>query len=159
MYRQIRTTPARLRTPANPVEVESPQAEVRTYHRLNTVTYGTASASCLATKALQQLAHDEAHRFPMASQVTLNDFYVDDIMTGCDNIDDHAIMLQQPLISLSEAGGFTISKWASNVDALPESVPKAQREINCPPGDPYRQRQSKLLAYLGTPALTASSTV
>ncbi|XP_043504903.1 uncharacterized protein LOC122525925 [Polistes fuscatus] len=54
---------------------------VKTY-RLNTVTYGTASASFLATRTLHQLASDEFNRFPRAAIALKEDFYVDDLLTG-----------------------------------------------------------------------------
>ncbi|XP_043496457.1 uncharacterized protein LOC122520461 [Polistes fuscatus] len=58
---------------------------VKTY-RLNTVTYGTASASFLATRTLHQLASDEFDRFPRAAIALKEDFYVDDLLTGARTI-------------------------------------------------------------------------
>lgn len=109
---------------------ESPQDKICTY-RLDIVTYGTASGSFLITRVLHKLAEDEAHTFPLASVVACNDFYVDDLMTGCDNVDD-ALVHQKQLIDLMAAGGFTLSKWASNTEALLESGPQDQREVNIP---------------------------
>lgn len=129
MYRQIQTSPA-CSEHQRILWRSSPDQPIRTY-RLDTVTYGTASASYLATKALQQLAVDEQHRFPAASQTTLADFYVDDLMTGCDSVAE-ALSLQQQLIGLMTAGGFKLSKWASNHNCLLESVPEDQRGVNCP---------------------------
>jgi hypothetical protein len=42
----------------------------------------------LATRYLQRLAEDEAQQFPLASKVTVKDFYVDDILTGTDTIEE-----------------------------------------------------------------------
>lgn len=129
MYRQIRTT-----TESSEFQRilwrPSSTANVCTY-RLDTVTYGTASASYLATKALQQLAMDEVDKFPLASAVTMTDFYMDDLMTGCDNVTD-ALELQQQLIGLTKSGGFKLSKWASNHNIILANVSADQREINCP---------------------------
>lgn len=129
MYRQVRTVPSSSEFQRILWRADS-RAEMRTY-RLDTVTYGTASASYLATKALQQLAHDEMQRYPLASAVAMSDFYVDDLMTGCDTVHD-ALQLQDELIKLMAAGGFTLSKWASNSNALLESVSESEREVNCP---------------------------
>lgn len=129
MYRQVRTTP----TSSEYQRIlwrTSPHHPIQTY-RLDTVTYGTASASYLATKALKQLATDEKERFPLACATALDDFYMDDLMTGADNIPD-ALVLQKQMILLMESGGFCVSKWASNSNPLLESVPENQREINCP---------------------------
>lgn len=49
--------------------------DVKTYN-LTTVTYGTASAAYLATKALQRLSTDEGHNFPNAARSINDNFYV-----------------------------------------------------------------------------------
>ncbi|XP_058448937.1 uncharacterized protein LOC131428894 [Malaya genurostris] len=64
---------------------------------LTTVTYGTACAPSLATRALQQLAKDERHRFPTAANIVEEDFYVDNALFGFDTISD-AIEAQSELI-------------------------------------------------------------
>lgn len=61
----------------------------------------------------------------------MTDFYMDDLMTGCDNIND-ALELQRQLIGLTESGGFKLSKWASNVNSILENVAENEREINSP---------------------------
>ena len=58
-----------------------PSETLGTY-RLNTVTYGTASAPFLALRVLRQLALDEGERFPLGSQVLLEHSYVDDLLAG-----------------------------------------------------------------------------
>lgn len=55
-------------------------------YQLNTVTYGISAAPFLAIRALQQAAHDVRHSHPVASQVIYRDFYVDDLLTGHDDI-------------------------------------------------------------------------
>lgn len=47
------------------------KAEQLKDNKLTTVTYGTSSAPYLAIKTLQQLAKDEANKFPKASKVNL----------------------------------------------------------------------------------------
>ena len=85
---------------------------IQTYE-LNTVTYGTASAPFLATKVLTQLGEDNAVTFPAASRAIMKDFYVDDLLTGANTIDEVRILWQQISQILSTAG-FTLRKWASN---------------------------------------------
>lgn len=53
-----------------------------TKYELTTVTYGTTSAPYLAVRTLQQFAIDEQDNYPIASKATLQDFYVDDILSG-----------------------------------------------------------------------------
>ncbi|XP_031337238.1 uncharacterized protein LOC116166425 [Photinus pyralis] len=90
----------------------APQEQIREY-QLTTVTYGTASAPYLAVRTLQQLARDEAHNYPKAASVTLSDYYVDDVLTGANTIEE-AKLLRGELMSLLNAGGFTLRKWAGN---------------------------------------------
>lgn len=61
----------------------------------------------------------------------MTDFYMDDLMTGSDNITD-AVELQRQLIGLSEARGLKLSKWVSNNNHILESVPANEREIDTP---------------------------
>lgn len=55
---------------------------------LKTVTYGTASAPFLATRALLQLAKDDGHKFPLAAEIVKECFYVDNALFGFDDIKD-----------------------------------------------------------------------
>ncbi|XP_029171327.1 uncharacterized protein LOC114940743 [Nylanderia fulva] len=95
--------------------------EVREY-RLNTVTYGLASALYLAIRVLRQLASDEANRFPLGVDVLQHDVYVDDILTGAADLDVARCLLGQ-VTSLCMAGGFPLKKWASNDNRLLEIIP------------------------------------
>jgi hypothetical protein len=66
-------------------------------YRLLTVTYGTTSASFEATRCLKELAIIEKFNLPIASDVALKDFYMDDLLTGSDTIEE-AIELQKEII-------------------------------------------------------------
>ncbi|XP_076666355.1 uncharacterized protein LOC143367960 [Andrena cerasifolii] len=85
---------------------------IKTY-QLNTVTYGTASAPFLAVRTLHQLAHDEGKTHPVAAKVLLNDFYIDDVLTGAQSFDE-ALLLRDDLISITAKGGFQLRQWLSN---------------------------------------------
>lgn len=100
--------------------------EIKIY-RLKTVTYGTACAPFLATRCLKQLALDEQVKFPSASAVTLKDFYMDDLMTGTDTI-EQAIALQKEMIAMMSCGGFKLHKWCSNHPEILESIDESLRE-------------------------------
>ncbi|XP_041451589.1 uncharacterized protein LOC121405061 [Drosophila obscura] len=56
---------------------DSPKDDIQVF-KLDTVTYGTKSASILAIRAMQQLAMDKFSSYPLGSKVVLQDFYVDD---------------------------------------------------------------------------------
>ncbi|XP_063915672.1 uncharacterized protein LOC135131754 [Zophobas morio] len=84
---------------------------------LKTVSYGMACAPYLAMRCLRQLAVETADSYPHASRVILEDFYMDDLLTGT-NDETEAITLRDNLINILGSGGFEITKWASNNDAL-----------------------------------------
>ena len=96
------------------------------YH-LKTVTYGTSCAPYLAIKTLRQLAINQQHKYPAAANIVLNEFYVDDLMSGSDDVES-ALKLQSDLIKLLQSGGFQLRKWSANHDALIETVPENHRE-------------------------------
>lgn len=129
MYRQIWVHPND-RDYQRIVWRQNPNDEL-CHYRLNTVTYGTASAPYLAVKTLQQLAKDESNQFPMASHIALNDFYVDDLISGADDILS-ARMLQLEIIQLMRAGGMNLRKWSSNHNELLAQVPLSDRECQFP---------------------------
>jgi hypothetical protein len=96
-------------------------------YRLLTVTYGTVSAPFLATRTLQQLARDESKSFPLAAEIVLRDFYVDDVMSGSRS-DEEAIILQTQLVALCSQGGMELRKWSSNSDLLMKALDPSLRE-------------------------------
>ncbi|XP_072392248.1 uncharacterized protein [Diabrotica undecimpunctata] len=57
-------------------------------YELNTVTYGSTSSSYLATRCLYQLSLEHSDTFPQASKIIAEDFYVDDLLTGSDSLED-----------------------------------------------------------------------
>ncbi|XP_075232254.1 uncharacterized protein LOC142330692 [Lycorma delicatula] len=84
MYRQILVT----QKDSNLQRIlwcENPEQDLKHY-ALRTVTYGTTSASFLATRCLVQIANDNNYQFPNACRAILNDFYVDDLITGADSV-------------------------------------------------------------------------
>ncbi|UYV72095.1 hypothetical protein LAZ67_9001801 [Cordylochernes scorpioides] len=105
MYRQIRLNPAdccfqRILWRASPNE------PIKEY-QLATVTYGTTSAPYLAIKTLKTLAHDEQEQFPQASKAILSNFYVDDMLSGENSLEDAKDLIFQ-LNQIMRRGGFFI---------------------------------------------------
>ncbi|XP_062713843.1 uncharacterized protein LOC134290680 [Aedes albopictus] len=95
--------------------------EIRVF-QLNTVTYGTASAPYLATKCLKRLAELDGHKYPGAARILSKDFYVDDMMTGVDSVED-GVKLCSDMQQLLKGGGFNLRKWSSNCPAVLEEIP------------------------------------
>lgn len=107
---------------------DNPNDELKTY-QLSTVTYGLASAPYLATRSIQQLARDEEKQYPLAAHVLLHDMYVDDILTGANDLAT-ALELQTQLKNILNAGGFELHKWSSNNEHFLNNLPDGEREVN-----------------------------
>ena len=84
-----------------------------TKYRLKTVTYALTCAPFLAIRVIRQLALNERKPFPVGSASVLNDVYVDDLMSGADDVAS-ALVKQREVDELLRAGGFVLRKWTSN---------------------------------------------
>ncbi|XP_060854980.1 uncharacterized protein LOC132932621 [Metopolophium dirhodum] len=91
--------------------------------QLNTVTYGTVSASFLATACLCKLAEDEYSNFPEACAAIKNDFYMDDYLGGA-NTKEMAVQLRNDLRTVLQSGGFNLRKWSANDSVLLQNLNK-----------------------------------
>ncbi|KAK9739544.1 Protein of unknown function (DUF1759) [Popillia japonica] len=78
-----------------------------------------ASAPFLAIRSLQELANDTAN--DGIRRVILEDFYVDDLITGGDSLDTLQV-IRDKLIQLLSEGGFKLNKFASNHPSLLENI-------------------------------------
>lgn len=80
---------------------------------LQTVTYGTSPASFIATKCLNVLADEIESSNPHCADVIRSDFYMDDLTTGSDTVEE-AIQLQQDISNHLLSGHFPLRKYSSN---------------------------------------------
>jgi hypothetical protein len=143
MYRQILVTEPQRRLQLI-LWRENPASSIEVFE-LNTVTYDTASAPFLATRALYQLANDEQVKYPKAAHVTKRDFYVDDILSGADTVEE-ALIIQRQLLGLLKSGGFVLHKWCSNDSTLLFDATNSQQGHQV---DILTLNQLKLWAYAG----------
>ncbi|XP_033231645.1 uncharacterized protein LOC117182650 [Belonocnema kinseyi] len=74
----------------------------------------TLSSSIFSSPILQQLARDYAKQYPKASQVLLNDIYVDDLITGFKTIKE-AKEAQEEISDLLKEEGLNLRQLASNI--------------------------------------------
>ncbi|XP_057656751.1 uncharacterized protein LOC130894154 [Diorhabda carinulata] len=97
-------------------------------YELNTVTYGTASAPFLAIRCLHELAYQHIETYPIASKIILNDFYVDDLLTGSDDLEElHTLYHEISLILKS--GQFSLNRWVSNSNKILENIYNSQSDV------------------------------
>ncbi|XP_058447612.1 uncharacterized protein LOC131427994 [Malaya genurostris] len=101
---------------------------IRTY-QLKTVTYGLASSPYHATRILNQLANDEAEHFPLAVPIIQKGTYMDDVLSGHDDLQLLRRTCEQLQKMLSSAG-FVLRKWASNEPPVLASIPPELWEVS-----------------------------
>ena len=127
MYRQILVEPGQRRLqkilwrngPEDPISI----------FRLNTLTYGTASASFESTRCLKQLAIENAQNFPRASEAIEKEFYVDDLMSGAQTVPE-AIKLYSEISDIIASGAMKLRKICSNNEDFLAAFPKEDQD--CP---------------------------
>ncbi|CAK1603847.1 unnamed protein product [Parnassius mnemosyne] len=107
---------------------ESPDAELQ-HLRFLRVTFGTSSAPYLAVRCLQQLAHDEGSKFPLAVPKVLYEFYMDDLMSGCYTVAE-GVQIYDQITALLKRGGFPLQKWSSNSVDLLNKIQTDTKESN-----------------------------
>lgn len=98
-----------------------PTESIKTYELL-TLTYGNAPASFLATRVIQKLANLEERQFPKGALITRRNFYMDDLITGANSIEETKL-IRDATASLLLKEGFVLRKWASNSKVLLEEIP------------------------------------
>lgn len=126
MYRQVLVHPSHRRFQFI-LWRENEHTPVKTY-QLNTVTYGTSSAPFLAIRCLQYLADKNKEGFELGSGVLQSDFYVDDMLTGADDLDT-LVQLQGEVVTLLNSAGFELAKWNSNSSEMVDVVHPQNKEI------------------------------
>ncbi|XP_062525656.1 uncharacterized protein LOC105842393 isoform X1 [Bombyx mori] len=95
-----------------------PSQPIKQY-KLNTVTYGTASAPYLATRCLVQLGQECTNED--VREAILHDFYVDDYISGHDD-EKTLIQICKGVIQTLEGARFHLRKWLSNQPSILDDI-------------------------------------
>lgn len=127
MYRQINIHPEDMDRQRI---VWRPSSDQPIQHfKLSTVTYGTSSAPYLATRTLNQVGINCQDSFPESAKIIQENFYVDDLLSGSNDLQS-AIQRQQELIKILADSGFNLRKWAANHPKLLEQIPPSDRALD-----------------------------
>lgn len=105
---------------------DNQEDQIRDY-KLLTVTFGTASAPYLAVKTLNQVAIDYKDKYPKAAEKVAKEFYMDDLMSGCETIKEGEELIKD-MHELLKEGGFILQKWASNREELLQVLNQTETE-------------------------------
>ena len=89
-------------------------------YRMNRVTFGVSASSFAANMSVKQNTLDHEHKFPLA-RVVDDSFYVDDCLTGADNVQG-ALSLHHQLLDLFRCGEFLLCKWNSSETSVLKSI-------------------------------------
>ncbi|XP_073811826.1 uncharacterized protein [Musca autumnalis] len=82
-------------------------------YKLDTVTYGTKPAAFLAIRAMHELSYDEEESYPLAAKIVRRDFYVDDLITGGNSVEE-VLEIRRQVTELLSRRKFDIRTWCSN---------------------------------------------
>ncbi|XP_065083725.1 uncharacterized protein LOC135705803 [Ochlerotatus camptorhynchus] len=77
--------------------------------------------------------------YPAAAAVAQKDFYVDDFLSGADDVES-AIHLRQEMSAMLSAAGFPLKKWASNSPEVLADIP--EDDLAFPPYHDLQDDQS-----------------
>ncbi|XP_075151218.1 uncharacterized protein LOC142225329 [Haematobia irritans] len=121
MYRQIRVNPRETRFQRILFRFDS-NDKIEDFE-LQTVTFGVNAAPYLAIRSLLQLAQDCYTSYPIASKIIRDDMYVDDVLSGCHDLES-TFEARNELISALNSACFPLRKWTSNSTEFLKSLPK-----------------------------------
>ncbi|XP_022168208.1 uncharacterized protein LOC111032244 [Myzus persicae] len=125
MYRQILVSPEDCNL-QRIIYLSSPEESLQEY-KLTTVTYGTKSASYLATRCLHQVSLDTNNS--LMKRIISQDFYVDDLLSGGKTEEECFEIHNQIQLALNDVG-FPLRKWCSSSQSLMNRLPDAADEPN-----------------------------
>jgi hypothetical protein len=126
MYRQVFVEPSQ-RKYQKILWREDPSLSIQHY-QINVVVFGIASSPFLATRTLNQIAEENAERFPKVARIIRSSIYVDDILESFDEEQDALIERDQLRLVLAESQMPT-RKWCSNSIKLLENLRESQIEV------------------------------
>ena len=110
-------------------------------YRMTRLTFGVNASSFIANMSVKQNARDHALKYPLASKVVDNSFYVDDGLTGADSVEE-AVRLQLQLQGLFAEGNFILRKWNSSdprvLQHIPPELKNLQPSYDIPDPDEYQ---------------------
>ena len=95
---------------------EDPATDVAVYQYVRHI-FGSKDSPTCANYALQQTARDNRKKFPEAAKSVENNFYMDDYLESSATINE-ATKKAQDLVKMLSTGGFTLTKFVSNVPNL-----------------------------------------
>ena len=101
--------------------IPSDPSQVVQDYRMTRATFGMSASCFAANMAIKHNALELQDKYPQAANAVCTSFYVDDCLTGADNIES-AITLQRQLQDLFTCGGFLLRKWNSSEPSVEDAI-------------------------------------
>ncbi|XP_050315300.1 uncharacterized protein LOC126749647 [Anthonomus grandis grandis] len=98
--------------------------DIQTF-QLKTLTYGTAPAAFLSTRCLKEISIRCKQSDPNISQIIENDFYIDDLCSGCTSKEE-AFFIINRISDILASFGFPLRKFMSNNADIISSLDSTQ---------------------------------
>ena len=95
---------------------------------MTSVTFGVSASSFIAYMCIKQNAINLSQLYPLASKAVEESFYVDDGLTGSDDIPS-AMKLQRELQELFFKAGFKLHKWNTSEPAVIQNIDPELRDV------------------------------
>ena len=96
-------------------------------YRMTRVTFGVSSSSFIANMTVKQNSIDFAHKYPLATKVVDESFYVDDCLTGANSVEE-GIKLRGQLQNLFAEADLLLRKWNSSNPGILQAIPPELRD-------------------------------
>ncbi len=100
--------------------------------RMERLTFGVNCSPYIATQVLHHLANLHSSSHPLASKAILSAFYVDDFLSGAENV-EAADYLRRELCDLLAQVGMLLRKWRSNSPEVRTLIPPSLLESSSTP--------------------------
>ena len=95
-------------------------------YRFKRIIFGLTCSPYQSIRTLKLHCQKHINEFPLAANEILNNMYVDDLITSCDD-EQQLINLQQEVLALGTKGNFKFTKFTSNNKNILNNIPENQR--------------------------------
>ena len=92
-------------------------------YRFVRVCFGLGPATFLSCEVLRHHARTHEKQFPLAAEIVMNSFIVDDALHSCAS-EEELLQAYQELVELLDLGGFKLAKVSTNSKTVYKKVPK-----------------------------------
>ncbi len=90
--------------------------------KMKRLTFGVRPSPFIATSVIRHHSNQNQKQYPKAAQAIMQQFYVDDFLSGASTLDE-AVQIREELCKLLSLCGMKLRKWRSNSQQLLSTIP------------------------------------